>query len=96
MTLDFETRNGRVFLRLRVTPGSRKARVIGEHGGALKVHVTEPPEKGRANKGVITLLAEALGVPEREIELVSGHASHDKRVAITGIDEDTVRKRLSQ
>jgi uncharacterized protein len=94
--LDLETRDGRVFIRLRVSPKSRKARVAGEHGGALKVHVTEPPEKGRANDGVIALLASTLGIAQREIELVSGHASHDKRVAISGLDESTLRLKLQE
>jgi uncharacterized protein len=94
--LDLEHRDGRVLLRLRVSPKSRKARIAGEHGGALKLHVTEPPEKGRANEGVIALLAETLGIAEREIELVSGHASHDKRVAISGLDEATLRTKLQE
>ena len=89
--LDLQTRDGRVLLRLRVSPKSRTARIAGEHDGALKLHVTEPPDKGRANDGLIALLAETLGIAQREIELVSGHASHDKRVAIGGIDEATLR-----
>jgi uncharacterized protein (TIGR00251 family) len=96
MPLELEHGDGRVFLRLRVSPKSRQARVAGEHGGALKLHVTEPPEKGRANEGVIALLAATLGIAEREIELVSGHASHDKRVAISGLDEATLRLKLRE
>lgn len=96
MTLQLTLQDGRILLRLRVSPKSRKARVAGEHGGALKLHVSEPPEKGRANEGVIALLAETLGIPAREIELVSGHASQDKRVAISGIDETALRAKLSR
>jgi uncharacterized protein (TIGR00251 family) len=92
--LDIQSRDNRLFLRLRVSPKSRRARVAGEHGGALKLHVTEAPEKGRANEGVIALLAEALGVAQRQIELVSGHASQDKRVAISGLDEAALREKL--
>jgi uncharacterized protein (TIGR00251 family) len=92
--LELESRGNRIFLRLRVSPKSRKARIAGEHGGALKLHVTQAPERGRANEGVLALLSEALGVPARQIELVSGHASQDKRVAISGLDEATLRKKL--
>ena len=95
MTLQLTLQEGRILLRLRVSPKSRKARVAGVHGGALKLHVTEPPEKGRANEGVIALLAETLGIAAREIELVSGHASQDKRVAIGGINETALRAKLS-
>ena len=36
-------------LAVRAQPGARKAGVMGEQAGALKVAVTAPPEDGRAN-----------------------------------------------
>ncbi|MCC7508849.1 MAG: DUF167 domain-containing protein [Planctomycetes bacterium] len=93
--LEIECRDGSLLLRLRVAPGARKAMIKGVYGGALKLSVTEPPEKGRANAGVVQLLADCLGIPQRQIELVSGHGSHDKRVKISGIDEASVRARLN-
>jgi uncharacterized protein YggU (UPF0235/DUF167 family) len=36
-------------LPVRAQPGARKAGVLGEHGDALKIAVTVPPEEGRAN-----------------------------------------------
>ena len=41
-----------VILPVRAQPGARKARVLGEQAGALKVAVTAPPEDGRANKAL--------------------------------------------
>ncbi len=93
--LEIESCDGALLLRLRVAAGARKAHIKGVHGGALKLSVPEPPEKGRANEGVLRLLAETLQVAQRQIELVSGHGSHDKRVSITGLDEATARARLS-
>lgn len=71
-------------LRLRVSPKASRDALRGVHGGALKVHVTEPPERGKANEGVIRLLAKALGLPARSITIEAGHASHDKRVLVCG------------
>lgn len=82
--LDVTQQDGRFILRLRVSPGARKARIAGPHGGALKLSVTEPPERGKANEGVIALLAKALGVAARDIEILSGHTSQDKRMAVAG------------
>jgi uncharacterized protein (TIGR00251 family) len=96
MALQLEHRDGRILLRLRVSPKSRRARILGEHGGACKLHVTEAPENGRANEGVIALLASALGISPRQIELVSGHTSQDKRVALRGIEEAALRALLEQ
>lgn len=82
--LEITEQDGRFILRLRVSPGARKARIAGPHGGALKLSVSEPPERGKANEGVIALLAATLGVAERDIEILSGHTSQDKRAAISG------------
>ena len=95
MSLEITARDGRLLLRLRVTPKAKRDRIGGEHGGALKLQVKDPPEKGRANEGVVRQLAKTLGVPARQIELVSGHTSQDKRVAISGVDEATLREKLA-
>ncbi|MCA8946615.1 MAG: DUF167 domain-containing protein, partial [Planctomycetes bacterium] len=52
MPLEVETRDGRLYVRLRVSPKAKRDRVNGIHGGALKLQVKDPPEKGRANEGV--------------------------------------------
>ena len=87
---------GRIHLRLRVAAKASAPRIAGEHAGSLKLSVAEPPEKGRANQGVVRLLADALGIPRKQIELVSGHASQDKRVAIAGLNMQTLRERLER
>ncbi|MBX3475034.1 MAG: DUF167 domain-containing protein [Planctomycetes bacterium] len=88
--------DGRLSLRLRVSPGARKARIAGCHGGALKLSVTEPPERGKANEGVIALVASALGLPARDLEIVAGHTSQDKRLAVAGFagDAEELKRRL--
>ena len=57
---------------MRVQPRSARDRVVGLHGGALKVQVTAPPVDGAANRAVIELLAEWLGVPRRAVAVVRG------------------------
>jgi uncharacterized protein (TIGR00251 family) len=65
-------------LQLRVSPGARRPQIAGRYGGGWKVRVAELPERGRANDGILRLLASTLGV---DVRLVSGHASRDKVVA---------------
>lgn len=82
-------------LRLRVKPGARKSAIVGVHGGALKVSVAAPPERGKANAAVVALLAEALGLPASAITIASGTASQDKVVRIA-LDPESIRERLAR
>ena len=77
-------------LNLKVVPGSSRNQIVGWLGDALKIKVTAPPEKGKANEAVIGLLAAALGIDAIEIE--SGHSSPSKIIAITGMDNEAIRK----
>ena len=82
-------------LQLRVSPGAACAGIVGRHGNAWKVRVTAAPEDGKANAAVVRLLADTLAVPARNVEIVSGHASRDKTVALEGIDHDEIERRLA-
>lgn len=93
--LEIETRDGALAIRLRVSPGARKARIIGPHGGALKLSVTEPPEDGRANEGVIKLLANTLDIPATNIKITAGHTSRDKRATVRGMSASELRAAIA-
>ena len=43
-------------LRVRVSPGAGRTALVGRHGDAWKVRVTEAPERGRANEAVLRLI----------------------------------------
>jgi uncharacterized protein len=85
---------GATRLRLRVSPGAARAEIVGRHGEAWKVRVPAAPERGRANEAVVALLAATLSVDRRAVTLVSGHASRDKIVELTGLDAAEVERRL--
>jgi uncharacterized protein (TIGR00251 family) len=80
-------------IRLRVKPGARKTAIVGVHGGALKVAVEAAPEKGRANRAVVRLLAETLDLPTSAVTIAVGETSQDK-VAELALDPATVLRRF--
>ena len=82
-------------LRVRVSPGAGRTAVVGRHGDAWKVRVTEAPERGRANEAVVRLLAEALAVPRSAVTLVSGQGGREKIVELTGLGPGLVERRLA-
>ena len=69
-------------LSVRAQPGARKEGIKGAHGGALKVAVTAPADRGRANQALIEVLCQALGLKASQVELLSGHTSRQKRFLI--------------
>jgi uncharacterized protein len=80
---------------VKVVPKSSRNAVAGWVGETLKICVTAPPEKGKANAAVEAVLAEALGVVRERVRIVSGHASPRKTVEIDGLDEKEGRRRLT-
>ena len=55
-------------------------------GLALRVRIAAAPEKGRANKALIRLLAKEWGLAARDLALASGATSRHKVVRVTGAD----------
>jgi uncharacterized protein (TIGR00251 family) len=86
---------GSTRLKLRVSPGARRAGIVGRYGDAWKIRVAEPPEDGRANEAVLRLLAETLDVPRANVSLVSGHAARDKIVKLDGLEQSLTERLLA-
>ena len=82
-------------LRVRVSPGAGRTALVGRHGDAWKVRVTEAPERGRANEAVLRLLAETLALPRTALTLVSGHGGREKIVELTGMGPALIERRLA-
>ena len=95
MTLEIAEKDGGCTFRVRVAPRGRRSEIIGEHGDAIKVRVQAPPVEGKANEALRELLAEQLGVSCRDVEIVSGHTSHWKRVKVDGVTPAAIEALLS-
>ncbi len=74
-----------IIIPVKVQPGAKKNSIVGEWGGKLKLQVTTPPERGKANEAVIRLLARELGLQKSRVRIVSGESSRDKRVLVEGV-----------
>jgi len=82
-----------ILLAVRLTPnGGRDAldgvEIVGDSQAHLRARVTAVPEKGKANKALIALLAKALKVPKSGIAVVSGETARQKILRIDGDPED--------
>lgn len=84
-----------VLLRVYVQPKARKEQFVGLHGDRLKVAVTEPPDKGKANEAVVQLIAESVGTAPSNVSLVRGQTSRQKDLLILGPSIEVIITRLS-
>jgi uncharacterized protein (TIGR00251 family) len=75
-------------LSVRVTPKASRNAIKGTmatpDGLALKIAVTAPADKGKANAAVTALLSEAFGVAKSQIELTAGETDRRKVFRIGG------------
>ncbi|MEQ9560930.1 MAG: DUF167 domain-containing protein, partial [Woeseiaceae bacterium] len=78
-----------------VVPGASRSGIAGWLGDALRVRVTAPAERGKANAAVEALLREVLDLPSGSVRIIAGGSSPRKTVEIIGLSEVEIRKRLA-
>jgi uncharacterized protein (TIGR00251 family) len=81
-------------IAVHAKPRAKKSRVTAAGGLTADVAIAAPPVDGAANEALIALLAEALDVPKRNLQLVGGASSRNKVVEVTGLSEAEVVERL--
>jgi len=80
-------------LQLKVIPGATRPGVEW-FGDKLKVKVSAPPEKGRANSAVCALLASTLKLPISAVRIVAGEHQQLKKVELSGLTLADVQQRI--
>ncbi|HEU0022694.1 MAG TPA: DUF167 domain-containing protein [Dehalococcoidia bacterium] len=81
-------------VKVRVQPRASRNQIVGFVGDTLRVRVTAPPEDGKANQAVIALLADGLDVARSSLQILRGHSSRDKLVAVNALNPAEIRRRL--
>lgn len=80
-------------IRVEARPSSGETRVERTEKGMITVWLTEPADKGRANRQLLKMLSRLLGAPVR---LVSGATGRKKLVEADGLSEDEFRERIGK
>ena len=75
-------KDDKTLISVHVIKGAHTNRVDGWQDGVLRVRLRVAPEKGKANKALIELLADYFLVAKSEVEIVSGTTSHNKRIRL--------------
>ena len=81
-------------ITVRVTPRASRDAIEGfDAEGRLRIRVTAPPADGAANAAVAKLLAATLGLPGRDVVLVTGATAREKTFDIP-LEASELRRRL--
>lgn len=83
-------------LNVKVVPGSSQNQIAGKLGDDIKIQVSAPAEGGEANKAVIDLLADALGIQGYRIKLIRGHYQARKSLQISGLSQAELMDKLDK
>jgi len=77
-----------------IVPSAKIDKVIGEHGGAIKIKVRAPAVGGKANEALRNFLAERLRISARSIVLEHGKKWREKRIRIEGLNAEEIVRHL--
>jgi uncharacterized protein (TIGR00251 family) len=85
-----------VEIALRVRPRSGHSRIVGGGGESLKVKLRAAPVDGEANDELLHLMSEVLGLPRRDLEIVSGERGRTKRLLVAGLSLEACAQRIGE
>jgi len=82
-------------LRVRLTPRGGRDQVIRYESGVLHARVAAPPVDGAANKALVAMIADLLGIAKSAITFQAGETGRDKALRVAGIDAPTLESRIA-
>jgi uncharacterized protein len=92
----FEDRHG-VVIAIEVTAGAKTSAFPAGYNGwrnMIGCRVSAQAVEGKANKAVITLVAQSLDLPPASVSILSGSTDSRKRILVTGITRKELLERL--
>ena len=82
-------------LGVLLSPRAGANALVGWQGPDLKVRIAAPPAAGAANQALLKFLAGLLDIGVSRLSLAAGPRSRRKIVAVEGLTEAELRRRLS-
>jgi uncharacterized protein (TIGR00251 family) len=92
----FRSHEGGVILLVKVLPKSSQNAIVGVEGERVKIKVQAPPDKGKANEAVVSLLAKELHMAASFIEIRAGEHARLKTVFLLRCTEEQIERLLSK
>jgi uncharacterized protein len=81
-------------LKVLLRPRSASERIEGPLGDYLKISVSAPPIKGKANEALLRFLADQMGLKRSQLSIQAGTRSFRKLIALNACPPQQVLDRL--
>ena len=86
----------RTTIVIQVQPNARLDQVTLSEDGIWHLRIAAPPTQGKANRELLKFLGEVLGVARSNLTIKRGITSRRKVIAVKGLTESQVTKKLSE
>ncbi len=84
-----------IVIPIKVQPNSSQEKIVGEYGSQLKVAVSVPPERGKANKAIEKIIAKWLDRKISDVNIVAGKRSKEKEIFVSNITKRELEEFVS-
>jgi hypothetical protein len=84
----------RARIPVQVYPNAVRNEIAGLTNGILRIKISAPPIKGKANRELIAFLSQLLGTSKDNISIIKGHTARNKVVAIDSLSKESVLELL--
>jgi uncharacterized protein len=82
-------------ISIKVIPNAGRNEILGLQNDVWRIKVAAPPDKGKANKELISFLSGILGLKKDDLSILRGHTSHSKLIQVDWLLQAEVNQRLS-
>ena len=81
-------------LPVKVYPNAARNEITGCIEGVLHIKIAAAAVKGKANRELVDFLSRQLGISKGSIDIIKGHTSRNKIIAVDGLNHDDILKLL--
>ncbi|MHA1186698.1 MAG: DUF167 domain-containing protein [Candidatus Heimdallarchaeota archaeon] len=89
--------NNGIRVKIVVKPNSKQPGIkIDTEKKYLQISVKSPPDKGKANKELLKLLAKQLELSLANLSIISGQRSRDKIILVANVSLEDLQKKIEK
>ena len=82
------TLENKAIISVHVYPSAIRNEIVGLSNGVLRIKLSAPPVKGKANRELIAFLSRLLGAKKDSISIIKGNTTRSKVIVIDGLSQE--------